>query len=150
MLTHLKLNIYFQRHSTVAPGPACPNPAAKTIVRCALFRSPMNVNQATNYGQLRGPSDSNGDKFEALMRSSNGMSPKYSLASFVNVVVLILCSLQPRLPPQRHRHGHFYRRCYYHHHHHGHQHCHRDCPRLDAVYALSFLTWRYWREAVGV
>lgn len=71
-LTHPKVNIYFQRHPSVAPGPACPNPEANVVVRCALFRTPMNAAQATNNGQLRGPADEDGDKFEVLMRGSNG------------------------------------------------------------------------------
>ncbi|KAF3042948.1 hypothetical protein E8E12_008130 [Didymella heteroderae] len=64
-------NIYFQRYPTVAPGPACPNPEAKVVVRCALFRSPMSAGQATNYGQLRGPADADDERFEVLMRGSN-------------------------------------------------------------------------------
>ena len=41
-------------------------------MRCAFFSSPVGVDQATNYGQERGPADQNGDKFEALMSVSNG------------------------------------------------------------------------------
>lgn len=74
-LTHFQVNIYFQRHPTVAPGPACPNPDANVEVRCALFRSPMNAGQATNYGQVRGPTDAEGDRFEVMVRGSNGMCP---------------------------------------------------------------------------
>ncbi|KAF1922845.1 uncharacterized protein M421DRAFT_408360 [Didymella exigua CBS 183.55] len=65
-------NIYFQRHPSLAPGRACPNPEANVVVRCALFRSAMSAAQATNNGQERGPVDDDGDKFEVLMRGSNG------------------------------------------------------------------------------
>ncbi|KAF2632924.1 hypothetical protein BU25DRAFT_444923 [Macroventuria anomochaeta] len=64
-------NIYFQRHPSLAPGPACPNPEANIVVRCALFNAPMSAAQATNHGQQRGPADAEGDRFEVLMRGSN-------------------------------------------------------------------------------
>lgn len=67
-----QVNIYFQRHPSLAPGPVCPNPEANVVVRCALFGAPMSVAQATNHGQLRGPADREGEEFEVLVAGSNG------------------------------------------------------------------------------
>lgn len=33
----------------------------------------MEADQVTNYGQVRGPADAEGARFEVLMRGSNGM-----------------------------------------------------------------------------
>ena len=71
-LMHATVNIYFNRHPSLAPGPAWPNFPANVVIRCALFSTPMSAAQATNYGQQRGPADGNGERFEVLVAGSNG------------------------------------------------------------------------------
>lgn len=67
-----KVNVYFQRHPSLSVGEGCPNPPANVVIRCALFSEPMSAAYATNYGEARGPADGNGEKFEVMIRGSNG------------------------------------------------------------------------------
>ncbi|KAI9797322.1 MAG: hypothetical protein M1825_006020 [Sarcosagium campestre] len=67
-------NIYFERDPTVNPGPACPNPAAFTNIKCTLWGLPVVDDTATNQGQYRGPEDSDGQSFHVVIAGSNGYS----------------------------------------------------------------------------
>ncbi|CAO2655368.1 Nn.00g104320.m01.CDS01 [Neocucurbitaria sp. VM-36] len=64
-------NVYFERDPSVEPGDDCPNPPANILAKCALFSQPVQDFQATNYGQIRGPPDDNGDSFIVAIRGSN-------------------------------------------------------------------------------
>lgn len=83
-----KVNIYFQRHPSLSVGEECPNPPANVIIRCALFSEPMSAANATNHGEVRGPADRNGEKFEVMMRGSNG---KHSSAWCYMLWMVVFC-----------------------------------------------------------
>lgn len=46
-------NLYFERSPSLLPAAACPNPAAITLIKCALWGSPVTAAQATNTGQYQ-------------------------------------------------------------------------------------------------
>ena len=46
-------NLYFERDPSLLPAAACPNPAALTVIKCALWGSPVTAAQATNDGQYQ-------------------------------------------------------------------------------------------------
>ncbi|KAK4555120.1 hypothetical protein LTR86_007886 [Recurvomyces mirabilis] len=58
-------NLYFERNPTLLPGDACPNPTAMTVIKCALWGSPVTGQAATNDGQWQ-------DQFHVLVAGSNG------------------------------------------------------------------------------
>ncbi|KAF2766591.1 hypothetical protein EJ03DRAFT_176112 [Teratosphaeria nubilosa] len=47
----LGVNLYFERDPSVVPAAGCPDPEARTAIKCALWGSPVNAVQAVNYGQ---------------------------------------------------------------------------------------------------
>ncbi|KAH9835104.1 putative carbohydrate-binding -like protein [Teratosphaeria destructans] len=57
------VNLYFERDPRVVPAAACPDPEARTAVKCALWGSPVSAAQAVNYGQWR-------ESFHVLVGSS--------------------------------------------------------------------------------
>lgn len=65
-------NIFVERDPSVDPGANCPNPPSVTNFKCTLYNYPISANAATNYGQYRGPADSNGVAFNITVASSNG------------------------------------------------------------------------------
>lgn len=58
-------NLYFERSPALLPAAACPNPAGITLIKCALWGSPVSADKATNYGQWR-------EQFHILIAGSNG------------------------------------------------------------------------------
>ncbi|KAK5130297.1 hypothetical protein LTR08_002220 [Meristemomyces frigidus] len=58
-------NLYFERSPSLLPAAACPNPAAITLIKCALWGSPVASVDATNDGQYQA-------SFHALIAGSNG------------------------------------------------------------------------------
>ncbi|KAK4545593.1 hypothetical protein LTR36_002943 [Oleoguttula mirabilis] len=58
-------NLYFERDPSLAPAAACPNPAALTVIKCALWGSPVTAVDATNDGQYQ-------ENFHVLIAGSNG------------------------------------------------------------------------------
>lgn len=46
-------NLYFERDPSLLPAAACPNPTALTVIKCALWGSPVTAAQATNDGQYQ-------------------------------------------------------------------------------------------------
>jgi hypothetical protein len=108
-------NIYFLRLPTLVPGPACPDPPAGTVYRCAIYSGSINFAGVQNYQQVREKPNLNlgSALFETAIEGSNGM--------FCRIVLLLQAHLRawatggnfaddsPRLQPQseRHRlHGH--------------------------------------------
>ena len=45
-------NLYYERQPTLLPAAACPNPTAQTVIKCALWGSPVTAADATNDGQF--------------------------------------------------------------------------------------------------
>ncbi|EMC94434.1 hypothetical protein BAUCODRAFT_58728, partial [Baudoinia panamericana UAMH 10762] len=58
-------NLYFERDPCEVPGDACPDPDAITVIKCALWGSPVTAAQATNVGQWQ-------ENFHVLIGGSNG------------------------------------------------------------------------------
>ncbi|TKA82957.1 hypothetical protein B0A55_01544 [Friedmanniomyces simplex] len=58
-------NLYFERDPSLLPAAACPNPTALTVIKCALWGSPVTAQQATNDGQYQA-------SFHVLIAGSNG------------------------------------------------------------------------------
>ncbi|KAK1004290.1 hypothetical protein LTR91_004368 [Friedmanniomyces endolithicus] len=59
-------NLYFERDPSLLPDARlCPNPAALTVIKCALWGSPVTAQQATNDGQFQAD-------FHVLVAGSNG------------------------------------------------------------------------------
>ncbi|KAK8200724.1 hypothetical protein M8818_006039 [Zalaria obscura] len=58
-------NLYYERDPSLNPAAACPNPAAITVIKCALWGSPVTAAQATNQGQYRA-------NFHVVIAGSNG------------------------------------------------------------------------------
>ncbi|KAK0929223.1 hypothetical protein LTR29_017153, partial [Friedmanniomyces endolithicus] len=57
---------YFERDPSLLPDATlCPNPAALTVIKCALWGSPVTAQQATNDGQFQAD-------FHVLIAGSNG------------------------------------------------------------------------------
>jgi len=46
-------NLYFERDPSLNPAAACVNPPAISVIKCALWGSPVTAAQATNLGQWR-------------------------------------------------------------------------------------------------
>ena len=57
-------NLYYERNPTLNPADACPNPTAQTLIKCALWGSPITPAAATNYGQYR-------EQFHVVIAGSN-------------------------------------------------------------------------------
>ncbi|KAK3070811.1 hypothetical protein LTR53_009790 [Teratosphaeriaceae sp. CCFEE 6253] len=58
-------NLYFERSPSLLPAASCPNPTAITVIKCALWGSPVTQGQATNDGQYQA-------NFHVLIAGSNG------------------------------------------------------------------------------
>lgn len=77
-------NIFVERDPTVDPGAACPNPPSITNFKCTLYDYPIAALAATNYGQYRGPQDSNGVAFNVTVASSNGYTKLVTPSTITN------------------------------------------------------------------
>lgn len=61
----MAVNIFFERDPSLDVGPACPNPASTTNIKCVFWRGPVTVGNANNYGYT----DNN---FTIAIAGSNG------------------------------------------------------------------------------
>ncbi|PSN66455.1 hypothetical protein BS50DRAFT_472244, partial [Corynespora cassiicola Philippines] len=65
--TCTSFNIFFERSPSLEPADDCPNPPSTTLIKCALWGSPISAELATNFGQYR-------NDFHVVLAGSNGYS----------------------------------------------------------------------------
>ncbi|KAK5018911.1 hypothetical protein LTR39_000710 [Cryomyces antarcticus] len=66
-------NLYFERSPSLFPAANCSNPAAMTLIKCALWGSPVGADQATNTDQWR-------EQFHVVVAGSDGFMKLPQLA----------------------------------------------------------------------
>lgn len=89
----LGFNIYFERHATVSPADACPNPPSTTYIKCSYWGAYLNSDSATNSGQWR-------NDFHVVVAGSNGYNRHWSpaqISSACNVPTVTVRLLRTNL-----------------------------------------------------